>query len=265
MYIRVRWYHLLVLLALVVMGGLWVVFSNYAIRVDLTIPDREFPDTGVVTGKVCDVFGDPLPGVSVTLAGKHTVTGEKGEFSFPRIPMGHQQLALEAEGYKPFTQVVRIDAGSNYLEFKYDHGLFPNSFALDFHIYYTEASLEQGRCFGEIGIANGSSENYYLLELVVYNPLGVESLNLLKTEDDYREITGTLSDTNFVSKPRMAVFYQPGEHYIINLPPLPNPIADGLYTLKCVYASQAQWDASLAIMELLETQCVLDDDWNPHT
>lgn len=269
MYIRVRWHHLMIM-ALVFVMALYGAFyfsalSQLAIRVDLTIPDRDFPSTGEVKGYVCNRFGDPLPGASISLADRHTVTGASGDFYFASIPMGDRSITLEAEGYKSISRMVKIDAGSNYLEFKYEQGLFPSNFALDFHVYYTDSSLEQGRCFSEIGIANGAAENYYLIDLVVYNPLGVEALDLLKSEDDYREITGTLSDSNFVSKPRMAVFYRPGEYYPINLPPLANPIAGGIYTLKAVYASQTQWNADLATMEVLETECLLDDDWNPHT
>ncbi len=266
MYFRVRWYHVLTLLLLFIIALESAQhFSELAIRVDLTIPDRSFPDSGEIKGLVCNRFGDPLPGVSVTLAGKHTVTGEDGEFYFAQIPLGNRPILLEYQGYKSLSRLVKIDAGTNYLEFKYEQGLFPANFALDFHIYFTEISLELGHCFGEIGIANGANSSYYLLDLVIYNPLGVETLSLLQTEDDYREITGTLSDINFVAKPRMAVFYRPGEYYKINLPPLANPIVGGFYILKAVYASQTQWDAGLATMEVLETECVFDDDWNPHT
>ncbi len=261
-----RWYYLLFLLALLVVvaqgAGL---FSRCAIQVDLTIPGRDFPNSGRVYGLVCSVFGDPLPGVSVTLAKQHTVTDETGAFFFEYIPMGNQLIRLDCDGYQILSRRVKIDAVDNLLEFKYESGLFPANFAVDFHIYYTKESLEQGRCFGEIGFANGSSENYYLSDLVIYSPLGVEILDLLRTAEDFRAITGTRSDSNFIAKPKMAVLVRPGEFFRINLPPLANPLTDAIYSLKCVFSTQKQWDAGSATMEILETVCILDDDWNPHT
>lgn len=261
-----RWHHWLFLLALIAVCA-WGSgpLARQEIHVDLTIPGRRFPDSGRVYGRVCSVFGDPVAGASVTLAQQHTVTDEAGAFFFDRIPLGNRLIRLDADGYQLMSRWVKIDAADNLLEFKYESGLFPATFAVDFHLYYTPASLEQGRCFGELALANGSSQNYYLLGLVIYSPFGVEILDLLRTSEDFRAITGTRSDTNFIAKPKPAVLVKPGEFFRVNLPPVPNPLPDAVYSLKCIFASQQQWDAGGATLMILETVCILDDDWNPHT
>jgi len=50
------------------------------------------PETGVVLGRAVDSNGDPMPGVTVTIAGDRgervAITGEEGGYRFALLPPG---------------------------------------------------------------------------------------------------------------------------------------------------------------------------------
>jgi hypothetical protein len=60
---------------------------------------------GVVRGTVFDTFGNPLPGIVVSLrAGdgktvQSVTTGEGGAYEFPAVPVGEYQIFSEFSGY----------------------------------------------------------------------------------------------------------------------------------------------------------------------
>jgi hypothetical protein len=60
---------------------------------------------GVVRGTVFDTFGNPLPGIVISLRtadGKtfqSVTTGEGGAYEFPAVPVGEYQIFSEFSGY----------------------------------------------------------------------------------------------------------------------------------------------------------------------
>lgn len=62
-------------------------------------------DTGAVVGTVMDEEGIPLPGVTMTLAGKNLmgdrtfVTDDRGQYRFPAIPPGLYSIRAELQGF----------------------------------------------------------------------------------------------------------------------------------------------------------------------
>jgi hypothetical protein len=60
---------------------------------------------GVVRGTVFDTFGNPLPGIVVSIRtadGKvfqSVTTGEGGAYEFPAVPVGEYQIFSEFSGY----------------------------------------------------------------------------------------------------------------------------------------------------------------------
>src|SRR5688500_11317526 len=74
--------------------------------------------TGEIHGRVTDVSGAVLPGVSVTVTGaalirpELAVTSETGTFSFPRLPIGSYDVRFELTGFRQVLQQgVRIETG----------------------------------------------------------------------------------------------------------------------------------------------------------
>jgi iron complex outermembrane receptor protein len=66
--------------------------------------------SGTITGQVVDAAGVPLPGVRVRLIALHRfwVTHEDGAFTFGQVPAGEHALAVEAIGFRPRQQAVRV-------------------------------------------------------------------------------------------------------------------------------------------------------------
>ncbi len=64
-------------------------------------------ETGIISGKIVDGNGDPLPGVLVTVEGRKlqgtrtTETNEDGVFRFPLLPVGSYKLTCELMGFAP--------------------------------------------------------------------------------------------------------------------------------------------------------------------
>ncbi len=63
--------------------------------------------TGSISGTVTDATGAVIPGAAVTLLNtaqgiqSKTTTDGKGFYSFPRLPVGHYDLQIESDGFRP--------------------------------------------------------------------------------------------------------------------------------------------------------------------
>ena len=82
----------------------------------LSVPaTADGPETGVVTGKVTDVTGNPLPGVMVTLAGergsKELVTDPSGQYRFGLLVPGAYTVRAVLDGFQGREGVVTVVAG----------------------------------------------------------------------------------------------------------------------------------------------------------
>jgi len=64
----------------------------------------------VITGKVTQEKGEPMPGANVYLQGTYdgTSTNEKGQFSIKTIKTGSYNLRVEFTGYDPFFQMLEL-------------------------------------------------------------------------------------------------------------------------------------------------------------
>lgn len=82
---------------------------DQTITIKEEIKEKAVMDT-VITGRVTDAKNNPLPGVTVTVAGtsKGTVTNGDGNFTF-RIPSGNNTLVFSFMGYAP----QRVEVGNN--------------------------------------------------------------------------------------------------------------------------------------------------------
>jgi hypothetical protein len=73
------------------------------------------PETGVVSGRVVDASGQPLPGVMVSLSGdrgsRSMVSTEGGTFQFALLPPGRYEVKAELEAFAPAQSAANVTAG----------------------------------------------------------------------------------------------------------------------------------------------------------
>jgi len=76
----------------------------------LTLISSSYGQSGVITGTVSDVSGNPLIGATVVLDGTTlgTATNLEGEYILDKIPSGEFTLRVSSVGYKPQTQNVQV-------------------------------------------------------------------------------------------------------------------------------------------------------------
>ncbi len=72
-------------------------------------------DRGAVAGRVIDLAGSPLAGVSITLAGPETrraLTDPRGEYAFASLRPGQYQLRFARAGFTAATAAAVVRAGA---------------------------------------------------------------------------------------------------------------------------------------------------------
>ena len=73
------------------------------------------PETGVISGKVSDASGSPLPGVMVTIVGergeKSVQTDADGNYRFALLVPGNYSVQAELEGFQGGSQAAAVTAG----------------------------------------------------------------------------------------------------------------------------------------------------------
>ncbi|HSM18381.1 MAG TPA: carboxypeptidase regulatory-like domain-containing protein, partial [Gemmatimonadales bacterium] len=68
--------------------------------------------TGTIRGRVSGETSErPLQGVTVTVAGRSTVSQADGRYNLPGVPAGMQTLQARTIGYAPMTRSVTVVAG----------------------------------------------------------------------------------------------------------------------------------------------------------
>ena len=70
--------------------------------------------TGTVTGRVAEKGGAPIPGAEVRVDSTtiHGSTDGDGHYKLADVPVGKHVVRALMLGYKPFTQVVTVEAGA---------------------------------------------------------------------------------------------------------------------------------------------------------
>ena len=90
--------------------GVWLLLSLVA-----GLAAADGPESGVVSGKVTDVQGQPLPGVAVTIEGSRgtdaTVTDDAGYYRFALLVPGSYVVKAMLEGFKETHGNAQVSAG----------------------------------------------------------------------------------------------------------------------------------------------------------
>ncbi len=91
---------------------LFFVFVIFAIL--LIIGGCKSVQYSTITGKVVDLSGNPIEGVSITITSQNdstltTTTDENGEYSITDVPMGFVVIQAEKTGFHSQTETVKVD------------------------------------------------------------------------------------------------------------------------------------------------------------
>ena len=265
------WCHLLktgIIVLLIYLVVVYTILITTIIRNELSIVDgtqvvsvlTSPPNSGVLHTQIRNVFGDPVP-YGVVLINNHLVQGDNtGFFKVPSLKPGRYILQILAGGYEPYSREIQIEDGMNSPPIKYETGLWPDSFLVDFHIFFTE----NGQVLGIVGYANGSEEPIYIERSTLLDPRGEVITDLLHDNDGFNYYAGLSSKIEIVEEPQKALKWAPRTWLSGEFPPIQGSFLPGLYTLEVHYAGLE--NHKLGKYQVLQIQDHLDfeNNWNPH-
>ena len=185
---------------------------------------------------VRNVFGDPLPYAVVHVAGRVGQADNSGLIELFDLHPGRYNMTVFAGGYHPLTLDVTLEPGYNSPILKYDTGLWPEYFLVDFHIYYSEDQRLMGIC----GFANGSSESVYIRHARLLSPQGEVITDFLHDHDGFSYYADLSTKIKVVEEPQKALLWPPQTWQPGEFPPIPGIFHFGLYTLEVHFGSEEE-------------------------
>lgn len=220
------------------------------------------PSQGASTieGQVRNVFGDPVPH-GVIIVGERLVQADNtGAFRITNLSPGRLTLEIFAGDYAKYAREIQVEEGINHPTIKYETGLWPQVFLVDFHIFYKE----HDEIFGMIGFANGTAQPIYIQRATIMNPGGEVVSDILHDHDGFAYYAELSNRLEVVEEPQKALKWaermvQGGEFAPVqgNFPP-------GPYTLEVHYALQEGHDLGQYQVLTITDHLDLDNDWDPH-
>lgn len=221
--------------------------------------------TGVVF-ELRDVFGDHVQGAEIRVGDKHTqVTDEFGVASISGVPVGDVMFTISAPGYRTIKRMIHLGPGENQVVLRNEVGLVPNTFAVDFHVFWNTTSGGQAKGIAEIALFNGTASPVYVTECDVSHPGQVSALRLLGSEEAFSSFARTHSTVDIVSQPEIAVRVSPEQIVYVDPVVLPGTPRDGdVYTLRVVSTSRLDTSPDQRDVLTLVDEMDYDGDWDPH-
>lgn len=138
--------------------------------------------------RVTSVFGDPLPGATVYVSGTVYTTDARGEAEIGPLPSGVYEVQIEAAGYHPHQELLRVEDAPQHGVILIDEGMWPVGFAVDFHIFHSEPGDIVQPLYALIQFANGTESPVYIRSFRLDDGNGEPLLSLLDTPEEYESI-----------------------------------------------------------------------------
>lgn len=228
-------------------------------------PETARPEVrAILTGKVRNVFGDPVPGAELRISAKALTTGPDGAYRLEEAPLGPHEIVVEAPGYATLKVWVDIQPGLNEADLKYDSGLKPERFATDFHVFVNKPISGPERLYATIAFANPEDQDYLVEDMVVYDPMGQPVYDLTGDFEELTRLATALGELPVVSQPQPGMVIPAGGVYSNDLPPAPHPIPNGRYVLMVKYRPAFRsGKVRVHVLSVVDVADV-DEDWNPH-
>ncbi len=228
----------------------------------ITLP----PPHGHVSGKVHDVFGDEIPHPVITIGTFKALGDGNGHFSIEGVPVGTYEVEITAAKHRSRRFTYRVQEGPNSPRIKYDTGLWPDSFALDFHAFYPNS--DAARIYAQLGIANPLDSPIYIHELFVMDERGQLVHNALATIEQIQTFTIVNPNTNLALDPYPAVVLQPrsilGQIQLPAYQPVDPADPPKVFTAIVRYSIGRNAPPHERREISIAKPSALDEDYNPH-
>lgn len=214
----------------------------------------------ILQGQVRNVFGDPIPFAVIVVADRLVQADNSGTFSVDNLTPGRHTLEIFAGDYGKYTRELQLEVGINNPPIKYETGLWPQVFLVDFHIFFKE----NDEILGIVGFANGTNEPLFIQRATLLNPQGEVVTDILHDRDGFAYYANFSSKIEVIEAPQKALKWagrvvQSGE-----FPPLKGSFRPGPYTLEVHYAFTAGHELGQYRVVVITDHLDLDNDWNPH-
>lgn len=211
-------------------------------------------------GQVRNVFGDPVPH-AVLLMGDYLVQADNtGTFFLEKLIPGRYTLEIFAGGYAKYQREIQLEIGSNNPTIKYEMGLWPQVFLVDFHIYYKENEA----ILGIVGFANGSTEEIYIQRATLLDPQGEVLSDLLHDRDGFSYYLDLSNKLEVVEEPQLALKWPPQMVQGGEFAPIKGSFKPGPYSLEVHYAFREGHELGQYQVLTITDHLDLDSDQNPH-
>ncbi len=214
----------------------------------------------IVSSRIHNVFGDPIPYAVVHISGRIVQADSTGHFTLEGIVPNRYSMEIFAGGYRRYKWDIHVEEGTNTPIIKYDTGLWPAFFLPDFHVFhYTNDAL-----YGIIGFANGSDQPLYIHRITIYDPredIVIDFLNHSVGLEYFQNLSGKVE---IVKGPQKALRLAPQSWFTGDLPPVTTPLLKGIYHMEIHFGTQREHDTSTYQVMRIKDQLDVDSNWNPH-
>lgn len=214
----------------------------------------------ILQSQVRNVFGDPVPFAVIVVGNRLVQADNTGVFAMDNLAPGRHTIEIFAGDYGKYLREVQLEAGINSPPIKYETGLWPQVFLIDFHIFYKESD----EILGIVGFANGTTEPLFIQRATLLNPQGEVITDILHDRNGFAYYANFSSKIEIVDEPQKALKWagrvvQSGE-----LAPLKGSFRPGPYSLEVHYAFSQGHELGQYRVLTITNHLDLDNDWNPH-
>ncbi|HKM43237.1 MAG TPA: hypothetical protein VJZ70_04535 [Limnochordia bacterium] len=246
----------------------YIIVITITIREELTIVDASkvisvlspAQGTSTLEGQLRNVFGDPVP-FGVVVVGDHLVQADNiGAFRMTNLNPGRFTLEIFAGDYAKYSREIQVEEGMNHPTIKYESGLWPQVFLVDFHIFYKG----DDEIFGMAGFANGTGAPIYIQRATILSPKGEVVTDILHDNDGFQYYTDLSNLLEIVEEPQKALKWAPRMVQGGEFPPLRGYFPPGPYTLEVHYAFKEGHELGQYQVLTITDHLDLDNNWHPH-
>ncbi|NMB20004.1 MAG: carboxypeptidase regulatory-like domain-containing protein [Firmicutes bacterium] len=216
--------------------------------------------TSTLEGQLRNVFGDPVPFGVVILDDQLVQADNTGAFRITNLNPGRFVLEIFAGDYARYTREIQIEEGINHPTIKYETGLWPQVFLVDFHIFYKG----ENEIFGMVGFANGTGDSIYIERASIIDPNGEVVTDVLHDNDGFQYYTDLSNRLAIIEEPQKALKWAPNMVQGGEFPPVRGYFPPGPYTIEVHYAFQEGHELGQYQVLTITDHLDLDNSWVPH-